>query len=87
MFYLKTHSTQFIYGSLVEGHSDSERGNPLPPHEILFSISSKGYFVTPVVEHWLKPEIELNGSTMSDRSDDPSHYDRALSPRSYISLP
>ena len=28
-----------------------------------------------------------NGSTLKDRSDDPSHHERTLLPRSYISLP
>ena len=71
MFYLTTHSTHFIYGYMVKDHSDSERGNPLPPHGLLFPISSKGSFymhhpidrivhttafVTPVVEHWLERE-------------------------------
>ena len=37
MLYLTTHSTHFIYGLYGVGHmvkdqSDSERGNPLPPH-------------------------------------------------------
>ena len=53
-------------GHMVKDHSDSERGNLLPPHGLLFPISSKGSFiwiipdgithtttfVTPVVEHW-----------------------------------
>ena len=26
---------------MVNDHSDSERGNPLPPHGLLFPISSK----------------------------------------------
>ena len=26
---------------MVKDHSDSERGNPLPPHILLFPISSK----------------------------------------------
>ena len=30
---------------LVKDHSDSERGNPLPPHGLLFLISSKGSFI------------------------------------------
>ena len=69
MFYLTTHSIHFIYGymasDMVKDHYDSERGNPLPPHRLLFPISSKGAFiciipdriahttafVTPVVEH------------------------------------
>ena len=37
MFYLTTHSTHFINGYMasyimVKDHSDSEKGNPLPPH-------------------------------------------------------
>ena len=37
MFYFTTHSTHFIYGymasdKIVKDHSDSEKGNPLPPH-------------------------------------------------------
>ena len=40
----------FIYsyngiGHMVKDHSDSERGNPLPPHGLLFLISSKGSFI------------------------------------------
>ena len=30
---------------MVKDHADSERGNPLPPHGLLFSISSKGSFI------------------------------------------
>ena len=30
---------------VVEDHSDSERGNPLPKHGLLFLISSKGSFI------------------------------------------
>ena len=33
MFYLTTHSTHFIYGYMAP-----DRGNPLPPHGLLFSI-------------------------------------------------
>ena len=76
MFYLTTHSTHFILrlygvGHMVKDHSDSERGNQLPPHGLLFPINRKGSFictipqdriahttafVTPVVEHWLERE-------------------------------
>ena len=55
---------------MVKDHSDSERGNPLPPHGLLFLISKGFYmhhpidrivhttaFVNPVVEHWLEREI------------------------------
>ena len=49
MFYLTTHSTHFIYGymasDMVKDHSDSEKGNLLPPHRLLLSINSKGYFI------------------------------------------
>ena len=36
-----------IYGvtHMVKDYSDSERGNPLPPHRLLFLISSKGSFI------------------------------------------
>ena len=62
-----------LYGvrHMVKDHSDSEKGNPLLPHGLLFPISSKGFymhhptdriihttaFVTPVMEHWLEREI------------------------------
>ena len=66
-FYLR------LYGvsHMVKDHSDSERGNLLPPHGLLFLINSNGFFymhhpphriahttafVTPVVEHWLERE-------------------------------
>ena len=57
---------------MVNDHSDSERGNPLPPHGLLFSNPQQGLFymhhptdrithttafVTPLVEHWLEREI------------------------------
>ena len=50
MFYLTTHSTHFIYGymasdHMVKDHSDSEKGNPLPPPRLLLSINSKGSFI------------------------------------------
>ena len=43
-------------------------------------------FVTPVVEHWLEQETAQWVHPMKDRSDDPSHHERKLLPRSYISL-
>ena len=49
MFYLTTHSTHSIYGymvsNMVKDHSDSERGNLLLLHGLLFLISSKGSFI------------------------------------------
>ena len=78
MFYLTTHSTHFFLRlngvrHMVKDHSDSEKGNPLPPRRLLFPINSKGSFictiptdriahtpafVTPVMEHWLEREID-----------------------------
>ena len=63
-----------LYGirHMVKDNSNSEKENPLPPHGLLFLISSKGFFymqhptdrlahttdfVKPVVEHWLEREI------------------------------
>ena len=45
MLYLTTHSTHVILrlygvGHMVKDHADSERGNPLPPHGLLFPINS-----------------------------------------------
>ena len=45
MFYLTMHSTHFIYGlygvgHMVKDHSDSERGNPLPPQRFFLYASS-----------------------------------------------
>ena len=49
MFYLTMHSTHFIYGymasDMVKDHFDSEKGNPLPPHRLLFPINSNGSFI------------------------------------------
>ena len=32
---------------MVKDHSDSERGNPLPLHGLLFSINSMGFLYAP----------------------------------------
>ena len=89
-FYLRLYGVRHM----VKDHSDSEKGNPLPPHRLLLSINSKGSFictvritdrithttafVTPVVEHWLEREIAQWVHPMKDRSDDPSHHERTL---------
>ena len=39
------------------------------------------------IAHWLEREIAQWVHPMKDRSDDPSHHERTLLPRSYISLP
>ena len=80
-FYLRLYGV----GHVVKYHS--VRGNPLPPHGLLFLINSNYMqhptdriahttaFVTPVVEHWLKREIAQWVHPMKDRSDDPSHHE------------
>ena len=40
-FYLRLYCVRHM----VKDHSDSEIGNPLPPHGLLFLISSKGSFI------------------------------------------
>ena len=75
-FYLRLHGVRHM----VKDHSDSERGNSLPPHRLLFPISSKSYFiyiipqtgmthttafVTPIVEHWLEREISCYSARLS----------------------
>ena len=40
-FYLRLYGVRHM----VKDHSDSEKGNPLPPHGLIFPISSKGSFI------------------------------------------
>ena len=40
-FYLRLYGVR----DMVKDHSDSEKGNPLPPHRLLFPINSKGSFI------------------------------------------
>ena len=75
-FYLRLYGV----GHMVKDHSDSERGNPLPPHGLLFPISIKGYFICTILQtgyhiprlllhqSWSTGWYEklLNGSTMKD---------------------
>ena len=35
----------YVVGHMVKDYSDSERGNRLPPHRLLFPINSKGSFI------------------------------------------
>ena len=87
-FYLRLYGVRHM----VKDHSHSERGNPLPPHGLLFSIDRVLLYAP---SH--RQDNTYNGicytsrgalagtrnrvHTMEDRSDDPS-----LLPRSYISL-
>ena len=40
-FYLRLYGVRHM----VKDHSDSEKGNMLPPHRLLFPINSKGSFI------------------------------------------
>ena len=83
---------------MVKDHSDSER-KPAAATWATLSDEQQGFFykhhptdriaytmafVKPVVVHWLEREIAQLDHPMKDRSDDPSHHERALLPRSYI---
>ena len=41
IFYLRLYGVRHM----VKDHSDSDRGNPLPPHGLLFPVSSNGSFI------------------------------------------
>ena len=45
-FYLRLYGV----GYMVKDHSDSERGNPLPPHGLPFPISNKASFICIIPE-------------------------------------
>ena len=102
IFYLTTHSTHYIYGYMASdiwlrtilivrketrcrhiGYSYR-----LTARVLLYAPSHRqDNTYTPVVEQWLEREIAQWVHPMNDRSDDPSHHERPLLPRSYISLP
>ena len=45
-FYLRLYGVRHM----VNDHSDSEKGNPLPPHRILLSINSNGSFICTIAQ-------------------------------------
>ena len=55
-------------------------------HDLTDMTTHTTAFVSPVVEDWLEREIAQWVHPMKDRSDDLSHHERMLLPRSYISL-
>ena len=84
MFYLMMHSTHFIYGYLASDHSDSERGMLLEQHGLLL-INREDSCICTIPQTGLHQlwrtawnEKWLNGSTMRDWSDDPSHHEWML---------
>ena len=85
MFYLTTHSTHFILrlygvGYMVKDHLDSERGNPLPPHRLLFPISNKGSFICIIPQRSSHHEQTLLPRATS-RSTKPATESRFLRPK------
>ena len=88
MFDFMTLSTHFIYGvgHMMKDYSDSEKRNPLLPHGLLFPLAARYFYMhhtTYLVNilwytGWNKKYF--NGSTMIDRSDDPSYHELHLAP-------
>ena len=65
---------------MVKDHSDSERGNPLLPHGLLFPINSKGFLYASshglcYTSRGALAGIAQWGHPTKDRSDDPSHHE------------
>ena len=66
MFHLTTHSTHFIYCYMashiimVKDHSDIERGNPLPPHGLLFLIGQDNAPRHLLHQSWSTDEREID---------------------------
>ena len=56
---------------MVKNHSDSERGNPLPPHRLLFPINSKGSFIFTTELH-LAPRIETDTISKGEKNNNKS---------------
>ena len=60
-FYLRL----FGVRHMVKDHSDSEKGNPLQPHRLLFPINSKGSFISTEMEDL--SSRYMNGSDRHER--------------------
>ena len=65
-FYLRLYGV----GHMVKDHSDSERGNPLPPHGLLFPISSKGSFICTIPTDRSEAKTKLGEPPKALRSSD-----------------
>ena len=86
---------------MVKDHSDSERGNPLPPHRLLIRLAARVILYASPNRHdntyhglcytslgtLAGTSNSSIGSTVRNGSDDPSHHERTLLPRIYISAP
>ena len=61
-FYLRLYGVRHM----VKDHSDSEKGNPLPPHRLLFPSNSKGSFICTIPQtgyHIPRPLLHQSWST------------------------
>ena len=61
-FYLRLYGVR----DMVKDHTDSERGNPLPPHRLLFPISSNSSFICTIPQtgyHIPRPLLHQSWST------------------------
>ena len=61
-FYLRLYGVRHM----VKDHSDSEKGNPLPPYRLIFPINSKGSFICPIPQkglHIARPLLHQSWST------------------------
>ena len=79
---------------MVKDHSDSEKGNPLPPHRLLLSINSKGSFICtiPQTGSYKRRECYMSGEKLqvfhlnlpellADALDLPEHAHQVVEPR------
>ena len=90
MGFLTMHSTHFILRlKWVHVAKDNPNGNRKKPTHFRHYLGYPFRLAARVILYestgW--NEKQLCGSTMKDRSDDPSHHGRTLLPQSYISLP
>ena len=92
-FYLRLYGVRHM----VKDHSDSERGNPLPPHRLLFPINSKGSFIIICTYHRQDSTYHIlcstsRGALAGTRNSsmgsphEGSIHEQTLLPRSYILL-
>ena len=66
-FYLRLYGVRHM----VKDHSDSEKGNLLPPHRLLFPISSKGSFICTIPHtgwHIPRPLLTSRGALAGTRN-------------------
>ena len=86
-FYLRLYGV----GHMVKDHSDIKRGNPVPPHGLVFPFSSKGSFICTIPDSIATYHsfcYTSHGALAGTRnsSNNPSHHEQTLLPQSYISL-